>query len=157
MESGGQTISSACPTNGVQGQPSRTQERTGRKVILVVDDNLVFQKAMLMKLRAYGYDVMTAEDGSAALGAIARLKPDLILLDLNFPPDVANGGGLGWDGFLILRWLRRTREAVDVPVIAVTGGDLNLYREHCKEAGIVDLLAKPLDHELLVTRIRELL
>jgi len=133
------------------------REQTGRKVVLVVDDNLVFQKAMLIKLRAFGYDVMTAEDGSAALSAIGRLKPDLILLDLNFPPDVANGGGLGWDGFLILRWLRRMREVVDVPVIAVTGGDLNLYREHCKEAGIVDLLAKPLDHELLVTRMRALL
>src|SRR5207249_663001 len=80
--------------------------------------------------------------------------PDLILLDLNFPPDVANGGGLGWDGFLILRWLRRTRGAVDVPVIAVTGGDLNLYRERCKEAGILDLLPKPVDYELLVTKIR---
>jgi len=110
-----------------------------------------------MKLRAYGYDVMTAEDGSAAVAVIRRLKPDLILLDLNFPPDVAHGGGLAWDGFLILQWLRRTREAVDVPVIAVTGGDLNLYRQPCKEAGILDLLAKPLDHELLVTKIRAVL
>jgi DNA-binding response OmpR family regulator len=129
----------------------------GRKIILIIDDNLVFQKAMVMKLRAYGYDVMTAEDGSAALGAIARVKPDLILLDLNFPPDVANGGGLGWDGFLILRWLRRMSEAACVPVIAVTAGDLNLYREHCKEAGILDLLPKPLDHELLLSKIRTVL
>jgi DNA-binding response OmpR family regulator len=157
MESGGQNISSASPTNGVEGQPSRAQEQTGRKVILVVDDSLVFQKAMLMKLRAHGYDVMTAEDGSAALAAIRRLQPDLILLDINFPPDVGHGGGIGWDGFLILRWLRRTREAVDVPVIAVTGGDLDLYRENCKEAGILDLLAKPLDEELLVTKIRAVL
>jgi DNA-binding response OmpR family regulator len=154
MESGGQNISSAGPTKRVEGRPSSTQEQTGRKVILVVDDNLVFQKAVLMKLRAFGYDVMTAEDGSAALGAIARVKPDLILLDINFPPDVASGGGLAWDGFLILRWLRRTREAVDVPVIAVTGGDLNLYRDHCKEAGVLDLLPKPLDYELLVSMIR---
>jgi DNA-binding response OmpR family regulator len=151
MENGGQT------TYGVEGQPLRTQEQTGRKVILVVDDNLVFQKAISIKLRAYGYDVMTAEDGSAAVTAIGRRKPDLILLDVNFPPDVAHGGGLAWDGFVILQWLRRTREAVGVPVIAVTGGDLNLYRQHCKEAGILDLLAKPLDHELLVTKIRAVL
>src|SRR5690349_6241848 len=154
MEFGGQTISSACLTKKVEGQLSTPQQQTGRKVILVIDDSLVFQKAMLMKLRTYGYDVMTAEDGSAALAAVGRLKPDLILLDINFPPDVANGGGLAWDGFLILRWLRRTQEAGNVPVIAVTGGDLNLYREHCKEAGILDLLPKPLDHELLMARIR---
>jgi DNA-binding response OmpR family regulator len=134
-----------------------SQEQTGRKVILVVDDNLVFQKATSMKLRAFGYDVTTAEDGSAALSAIRKQKPDLILLDLNFPPDVANGGGLAWDGFLILQWLRRTRETVDLPVIAVTGGDLDLYRQHCQEAGIVDLLPKPLDHELLRSKIRAVL
>src|SRR5690349_7084764 len=157
MEFGGQTISSACLTKKVEGQLSTPQQQTGRKVILVIDDSLVFQKAMLMKLRTYGYDVMTAEDGSAALAAVGRLKPDLILPDINFPPDVANGGGLAWDGFLILRWLRRTREAGNVPVIAVTGGDLNLYREHCKEVGIVDLLPKPVDHELLVTKIRTVL
>ena len=134
-----------------------SQEQTGRKVILVVDDNLVFQKATSMKLRAFGYDVITAEDGSAALSAIRKQKPDLILLDLNFPPDVANGGGLAWDGFLILQWLRRTRETVDLPVIAVTGGDLDLYHQHCQEAGIVDLLPKPLDHELLQRKIRAVL
>ena len=134
-----------------------SQEQTGRKVILVVDDNLVFQKATSMKLRAFGYDVTTAEDGSAALSAIRKQKPDLILLDLNFPPDVANGGGLAWDGFLILQWLRRTRETVDLPVIAVTGGDLDLYRQHCQEAGIVDLLPKPLDHALLQSKIRAVL
>jgi DNA-binding response OmpR family regulator len=157
MENGGQTISSHCPTNEVEGQPSRTQEQNGRKVILVVDDNLVFQRAISMMLRARGYDVMTAEDGSAAVTAIGRLKPDLILLDVNFPPDVAHGGGLAWDGFVILDWLRRMREGVDVPVIAVTGGDLNLYRKRCKEAGILDLLGKPVDQELLVTKIRTVL
>ena len=156
METDGQNPLNAGQPNGVVGQPSGTQGLTERKVILVVDDNLVFQKAMLMKLRAHGYDVMTADDGSGALAAIARLKPDLILLDVNFPPDVANGGGIAWDGFLILRWLRM-RNAADVPVIAVTGGDLNLYREHCKQAGVEDLLAKPLDYDLLLTRIRAVL
>src|SRR6516162_8430770 len=153
MESGGKNISSASSTNAVERQTFSTQEQPARKVILVVDDNLVFQRAVLMKLRAFGYDVMTAEDGSAALGAIARVKPDLILLDINFPPDVANGGGLGWDGFLILQWLRRTG-AANVPVIAVTGGDLDVYRPRCKETGILDLMAKPLDYEQLVTKIR---
>jgi DNA-binding response OmpR family regulator len=99
---------------------------------------------------------MTAEDGSAAVAAIGRLKPDLILLDINFPPDVAQGGGLGWDGFMILQWLRRT-QAFNVPVLAVTGGDLDPYRQRCKEVGILELLAKPLDYELLVTKIRAVL
>src|SRR6185503_7573559 len=113
MESGGHNISMTGLTHGVEAQPSTTPQPTGRKIILVIDDNLVFQKAMLMKLRSRGYDVMTAEDGSAASAAMRRLKPDLILLDMNFPPDVANGGGIAWDGFLILRWLRGSREAMN--------------------------------------------
>src|SRR5215510_11087082 len=116
MESGRKNISSVSLTNGVQAQPATTQQQPGRKIILVIDDNLVFQKAMLMKLRSRGYDVMTAEDGSAAAGAMRRLKPDLILLDINFPPDVAHGGGVAWDGFLIIRWLRQACEIADVPV-----------------------------------------
>ena len=67
-------------TKGRCSHPNPGSKR-GEKSILVVDDNLVFQKAMLMKLRGYGYDVMTAEDGSSALAAIKRLKPDLILMD----------------------------------------------------------------------------
>ena len=157
MENRGHNILKAWPTDGIAGQPSGGREQTGRKVILVVDDNVVFQKAMSMKLKSFGYDVMTAEDGPAALSAIRKQKPDLILLDVNFPPDVAHGGGLAWDGFRILEWLRRTPEVVAVPVIAVTGSDLEVYRQHCKEAGIVELLAKPLDHELLLSKIRALL
>ena len=85
-------------TNEVEARPSTTtqsqttQPQTGRKIILVIDDNVVFQKAMLMKLRSRGYDVMTAEDGSAASAAMRRLKPDLILLDIVMPQNGRNGG-----------------------------------------------------------------
>lgn len=123
---------------------------------MVVDDDLVFQRALSMKLRASGYDVMTAEDGSAAVSAVHKAKPDLILLDINFPPDVAHGGGLAWDGFLILNWLRRT-EAIGVPVIAVTGGDVNRYQDKCTEEGILDLLPKPIDPDLLLAKIKAVL
>jgi DNA-binding response OmpR family regulator len=157
MGTDAETISRACPTNEVEGQPLSTQDQTARKIILVVDDSLVFRQAVVLKLRGYGYDVMTAEDGSAAVAAVGRMKPDLILLDINFPPDVANGGGLGWDGFLILQWLRRTGGGANVPVIAVTGGDLDLYDQRCKEAGILELLAKPLDFEMLAAKIRAVL
>src|SRR3954470_15666766 len=154
MKSGLQMTSNAHQTNGFGGQRSQVREQKARNVILVVDDDAVFRKATVMKLRAYGYDVLTAEDGAEALAAMGKRKPDLVLLDINFPPDVAHGGGLAWDGFRILRWMRQTRETGNVPVIAVTGGNLHLYREHCESVGILDLLGKPLDHELLVTRIR---
>src|SRR5690242_5558332 len=68
-----------------------------RKRILVVDDNKVILKAMAMKLKSSGYEVLMAEDGSEAVSTARQQKPDLILLDINFPPDVAHGGGVAWD------------------------------------------------------------
>jgi DNA-binding response OmpR family regulator len=157
MNTGEKTNSGPEPIEEAERKSSKPQAQTARKIILVVDDNLVLQKTIASKLKVRGYDVIIAEDGSAAATAVGRLKPDLILMDVNFPPDVSHGGGLAWDGFLIVRWLRRTREAEDVPVIGITGDNLELHRQHAKDAGMLDLFAKPLDYDLLVAKIREVL
>ena len=77
------------------------------KKILVVDDNAIILRTLSMKLKSSGYEVLTATDGAQAVSTVRREKPDLILLDISFPPDVAHGGGVPWDGFLILSWLQR--------------------------------------------------
>src|SRR5258708_35376570 len=82
-----------------------------RKKILVVDDSPIILKTLSMKLKARGYDVLTAEDGSTAVSTARRERPDLILLDITFPPDVAHGGGVAWDCFLIMHWLKGMDEA----------------------------------------------
>lgn len=128
-----------------------------KKRILVVDDNVVFLKAMSFKLRDCGYEVLTAVDGASAVNTVRRLIPDLILLDLNFPPDVAHGGGVGWNGLLILNWLRRMNEAEHVPVIAITGGDINQYKAACEAAGVLDIFLKPADNDNLLSAIRRAL
>src|SRR5882724_9124769 len=94
-----------------------------RKKILIVDDSRVCSKALSIKLSAHGYDALTAQDGGEAISTVRREKPDLILLDLSFPPDVAHGGGVAWDGFLIMHWLRRIDGAAHIPIIIITGGD----------------------------------
>jgi DNA-binding response OmpR family regulator len=153
---------SAGPPSPATGRSLQPRPEGGDKIkrckrILVVDDNIVFLKAMSLKLRAFGYDVLTAVDGGAAVSTVRQAKPDLILLDLNFPPDVAHGGGVGWDGLLILSWLRRMNEAEKIPVIAITAGDLEQYKDQCLAAGVVDLFLKPIDHEALVATIRKTL
>src|SRR5579862_717833 len=116
---------------------SITQIAMNRKKILVVDDSAIILKTLSMKLKAGGYDVLTAEDGAVAVATARRERPDLILLDLTFPPDVAHGGGVGWDGFLIIDWLRRMDEAKDIPVIVITGGDPERYRARSIAAGAI--------------------
>ena len=128
-----------------------------RKKILVVDDSLLILKLMSMKLTAHGYDVVTAEDGGTAVSTVRKEKPDLILLDISFPPDVAHGGGVAWDGFLIMNWLRRLEEAKHIPIIVITGGDPATYKDRALAAGAVSFFHKPIDNDALLTVIRQTL
>jgi len=110
-----------------------------------------------MKLRAQGYETLTAEDGATAVSLVRRSKPDLILLDISFPPDVANGGGVPWDGFLIMEWLRRIDEAKDIPTIIITGGEATQYKDRALAAGAANFFHKPIDHDGLLKVITETL
>ena len=126
-----------------------------RKRILVVDDNEVVVKALTMKLQSAGYDVLKALDGSEAVSAARREKPDLILLDISFPPDVAHGGGVAWDGFLIIEWLHRMDEATTIPIIVISGGDPAKYQERSMKAGAVAYFQKPVNNEQLLATVRQ--
>src|ERR1017187_2997660 len=107
-----------------------------QKKILIIDDSLVVLKALSGLLQARGYSVLTAQDASVALLTVRREIPDLILLDINFPLDVGSGGGLGWDGFQIMGWLRRMDEAKEVPIIIITGDDPAKYKDRCRASEI---------------------
>jgi len=94
-------------------------------------------------------------DGSTAVSCVRREKPDLIVLDINFPPDVAHGGGIPWDGFLILDWLRRMDEARNTPIIFITGGEDAKFRERAMSMGAVAFFHKPVDQEELLHVIHD--
>src|SRR5260221_13945210 len=91
-----------------------------KKKILVVDDNEIILKTISLRLQGAGYDVVTALDGSEAVSAARKQAPDLVLLDISFPPDV---GGGEWDGFRIMEWFRRMETVKKTPVIVITGGN----------------------------------
>src|SRR5262249_13230692 len=116
-------------------------------MILIADDNIVVLKALSIKLKSKGYEVRTAMDGSTAVSCVRREHPDLIVLDINFPPDVGHGGGIPWDGFLILDWLRRMDEATNPPIIFSTSGEPAKFRDRAMAAGAVAFFQKPVDPE----------
>jgi CheY-like chemotaxis protein len=128
-----------------------------RKKILVVDDNPVIIRTLSLKLTAAGYDVIAATDGSEAVSAARKEKPNLILLDISFPPDVAHGGGVQWDGFIIIEWLRRIEEAKNVPVIVITGSETEKYRQRALDLGAVAFFQKPVDNDGLLEVIKKTL
>ena len=127
------------------------------KKILVVDDSQVILKTLSIKLTAHGYKVFTAEDGSEAVSMVRRERPDLILLDVGFPPDVCHGGGVSWDGFLIMDWVRRMDEAKGIPVFIITADDASKSKAKALAAGATHFFHKPIDNEELLAAIHEAL
>src|SRR5258705_1830790 len=127
------------------------------KRVLVVDDNLVDARALSSKLRSEGYEVVLAQDGAAAVSTARKQKLDLIFLDVLFPPDVGHGGGVAWDGFLILDWIRRLDGAKHVPIIFVPGADPKKYRERAMKAGAANFFSKPVKVNEMIAAVNALL
>ncbi len=124
-----------------------------RQKILIVDDDPVIVKAMSMKLASAGYQTISAADASGALTAARKEKPDLILLDINFPIDV----GVSWDGFKVIAWLQRIDEAKGTPVVVISGGDAAKFEKRAIEAGAIAYFQKPVDNDKLIALIKKTL
>jgi two-component system OmpR family response regulator len=133
------------------------QDPAERRKILIVDDDAVIRKALTIKLESQGYAVVSAVDGADALRALREEKPDLVLLDVNYPPDIAHGGGVPWDGFLLMRWLRGIEKVGAVPIIFMTGDDPGSYRERALACGAMGIFHKPLDLIALLAAIERIL
>ncbi|HUB87780.1 MAG TPA: response regulator [Verrucomicrobiae bacterium] len=129
----------------MSGEPTPTRK------ILVVDDNEIILKTITLKLQGAGYQVITALDGSEAVAAARKERPDLVLLDITFPPDV---DGVPWDGFRIMEWFHRLETSKKIPVIIITGGDDAKYRERAIASGAVAFFHKPIEHDDLLKVIR---
>jgi len=119
--------------------------------ILVVDDNEIVIKTISLKLQGAGYQVLTAMDGSAAVATARKESPDLILLDLSFPPDV---DGVAWDGFRIMEWFHRLDTVKRIPIIVITGSDDPTAKQRATNTGAVAFFQKPLEHDYLLKVIR---
>src|SRR5579871_4881107 len=121
------------------------------KKILVVDDNEIVIKTITLKLQGAGYRVVSAMDGSEAVAAARRENPDLILLDISFPPDV---GSVEWDGFRIMEWFQRLETSRKIPIIIITGSEDPRTKDRATSAGAVAYFQKPLEHDFLLKVVR---
>jgi putative two-component system response regulator len=115
--------------------------------VLVVDD--LPQNTAVMKriLEAKGYSVVIAEDGPAALEAVSRETPDLVLLDILMP---------GMDGFDVCRHIKTNPATRLTPVVLLTGLDDSDARIRGIESGADDFITKPPVIAELAARVRSL-
>ena len=127
------------------------------KKILVVDDNQISLNVLSSALKPRGYEVFTAVDGPAAFTVVLQEQPDLILLDIFFPPDIFQSGNT-WDGFLIMHWLQHMGgpRANRTPVFVISGAEPEEFRDRCLAAGAADYLQKPIKIPELLDAIQQI-
>ena len=128
-----------------------------RKKVLIADDSLVFLGALSMKLRTNGYEVVVCQQGARIVSTARNEKPDLILLDINFPANRTQGEEESWDGLLVLEWLARLDETKGTPVMVITGEDPAVCRDRSFAAGAVAFFEKPVRPDSLLPAIRSAL
>jgi len=127
------------------------------KKILVIDDNQIILNVLSSALKSVGYEVFAAVDGPAAFTVVLQEQPDLILLDIFFPPDIFQSGNT-WDGFLIMRWLQCMGgpRANRTPVFVISGAEPGEFRDRCLAAGAANYFPKPVRIPELLGTIQEI-
>jgi len=116
--------------------------------VLVIEDNREHLMALAIKLKAYGYDVVSAGDGVTAISTVQKEQPDAILLDLGLP---------GGDGFVVLERLRSMGHTIATPVIVVTARPPETNKREAIEQGVLAFLQKPVRTEELLLALRQAL
>ena len=116
-----------------------------KPTLLVVDDTPANLGVVCDALRQNGVRVLLAESGAAAREVLARLTPDLVLLDVMMP---------GEDGFAVCATLRAHPAWRDLPVIFLTAVDAPEQKVRAFAAGAVDYVTKPVHVPELVARVR---
>ncbi len=120
---------------------------TRRAKILVVDDLPANTKLLKDLLVVNGYDVNTAATGAEALARIEKERPELVLLDVMMP---------GMNGYEVCQKIRDNRDTAFIPVVMVTSLDPAEERIRGIEAGADDFLARPINQQELLARVRSL-
>ena len=110
--------------------------------ILVVDEARNMRELLAIHLRNAGYDVHLAKDGVEAGYAVLRMRPDLIIADLNMPH---------MDGFEFVAAIRGESSMRDTPVIFMTAAGQGQNRG--KEFGTVDYVRKPVRADWLLSLV----
>jgi len=119
-------------------------EERGPGVVLIVDDAPENLAMLHEALDEAGYRVLVATDGQGALDRLARMAPDVILLDAVMP---------GMDGFETCRRLKSDASSAHIPVVFMTGLTETAHILAGFQAGGVDYLTKPLKAPEVLARI----
>jgi DNA-binding response OmpR family regulator len=123
-------------------------ERVDMVKILVVEDEETLLHNLADKLRAEGFNVVTANEGEAGLQKIRSEVPDLIILDIMLP---------GLDGLSICRMVRHDANTSHIPIIMLTARGTEVDKIVGLESGADDYIVKPFGLGEFLARVRAVL
>jgi two-component system KDP operon response regulator KdpE len=110
--------------------------------VLVIDDEAPILNALRINLAARNYEVSTAADGTAGLAAMARERPDVLILDLGLPD---------MDGTEVIRGVRGW---TSTPIIVLSAWGQESQKVAALDAGADDYVTKPFGMDELLARLR---
>src|SRR5579863_5850270 len=118
------------------------------KRILVVEDQPDNRKILRDVFARTDYEILETENGEEALAAIAKARPDLILMDVQLPI---------MDGYEATRRIKADPALRSIPIIAVTSYALSGEDKKARAAGCDDYVAKPYSSRQLLAKVRQYL
>jgi CheY-like chemotaxis protein len=118
------------------------------ETIMIIDDDRAIAQLTSLWVKSAGFKVLIAHDGKSGLEAIAKHRPDLILLDIRMPE---------MDGFEVNRQLRQMPDLAEIPVIFLSAHAQETTRNESLAGGGRCFLPKPYEVKNLVGAIRTVL
>jgi two-component system cell cycle response regulator DivK len=119
-----------------------------KATILLIEDNEQNRYLATFLLEQRGHEVVPAESGPLGLELVAKIRPDLILLDIQLP---------GMDGHAVARALKSDPKLKSIPIVAVTSYAMVGDREKVFAAGAEGYIEKPINPETFVAEIERFL
>ncbi|OGW35752.1 MAG: two-component system response regulator [Nitrospirae bacterium GWD2_57_9] len=117
-----------------------------KKKILYIEDNEQNLYLVTYILQKSGYEVVGARDGQEGIAAASRMRPALILLDIQLPV---------MDGYTVARKLREAGQVAGVPIVALTSYAMAGDREKALEAGCTGYIEKPINPETFLAQMEQ--
>jgi PAS domain S-box-containing protein len=127
---------------------SAAVHKTRKGRILVVEDNAINLKMMILLLQRNGFDTVSAHNGKEALDLAIEEIFDAILMDIQMPV---------MDGITATELIRKYEEKLrrHTPIIAVTAHVSEYDKTLCINAGMDDVVHKPVNYEVLIQKIQK--
>jgi DNA-binding response OmpR family regulator len=116
--------------------------------ILIVDDEPDIVTALGIRMKAAGYEVITAADGMEGLDAARKQNPDLVLLDIMLPK---------LDGYKVCRILKFDENYRHIPILMITAKVTDINKKMGEEVGADAYITKPFNSDELMAKIKETL